>query len=154
MQLAQRHEYHRVKDLRNECAAAEAATSRRTNPMTLADILSWLFRPRQSAALDRAVALVREREHSPTPLNRAAVVAALRAIAAKKPETREELTDLEAEAVVLGEPIEGSTVCDDLPHVVWHFLSDADIRFKDERYREMQLRELDEAITAWEQHGV
>ena len=122
--------------------------------MTLADILSRLFRPRQSAAFDRAVTRLRAREQPSAPLSRAAVVAALRAIAAKKPGTREELTDLEAEAFVLGERIQGSRVCDDLPHVVWHFLSDADIRFKDEQYREMQVRQLDEAITAWEQHGV
>ena len=44
--------------------------------------------------------------------------------------TEAELAQLEAELFVLGERIQLSHICDDLPEFVWHFLSDADIRLR------------------------
>lgn len=122
--------------------------------MDLANLIFRLFRPRQSAEFDCAVERLRQGQNPETPLNRVNVVSALRAIAEREPRTRDELTELEAESFLLGERIRKSTVCDDLPHLVWHFLSDADIRFKDERYRQSQLRLLEECIAAWEDAGV
>lgn len=37
-------------------------------------------------------------------------------------------------------------LADVVPHAVWHYLADADIRLKDPRYREMQDKEIKEII--------
>jgi len=35
-----------------------------------------------------------------------------------------------------------------VPHFVWHYLSDADIRFKDQKYAQLQREEIDRIILA------
>jgi len=64
---------------------------------------------------------------------------ALQAIATREPKTKEELAQVEAESYVLGERIKMTPALHNVPHDLWHFLSDADIRFKDPRYRKTQL---------------
>jgi hypothetical protein len=39
----------------------------------------------------------------------------------------------------------------DVPHVVWHFLSDADVRAKSTEYAEMQRAEILGLVTKWAQ---
>lgn len=109
-----------------------------------------LFRPRELAAFESTVNRVRARSGSDTPVDKPTVIGALRAIAERRPSTSEELAELEAESVVLGERIRTSGISDDVPHFVWHFLSDADVRFKDEKYRDWQLGELEACISAWD----
>ena len=109
-----------------------------------------LFRPRELAAFESTVNRVRERSGADPPVDKPTVIGALRAIAERRPSTSEELGELEAESVVLGERIRTSGICDDVPHFVWHFLSDADVRFKDEKYRDWQLGKLEACISAWD----
>jgi len=36
-----------------------------------------------------------------------------------------------------------------VPHALWHYLDDADIRMKDHRYAESQILQIKEALRAW-----
>jgi len=36
-----------------------------------------------------------------------------------------------------------------VPHILWHYLADADIRLKDRRYSDVQLAEVQEQLRAW-----
>jgi hypothetical protein len=78
----------------------------------------------------------------------------LRTLAARDPRTQEELTQLEAESFVLGERIQKSALCNETPEIVWHFLADADIRFRDAEYKRSQCQDLIECVRTWETgHG-
>jgi hypothetical protein len=83
------------------------------------------------------------------PTSKDAVVGAIRALAARVPRSRDEMKALEAESVALALHIQKHTSLFDVPEAVWHFLSDADIRFKDSRYAEAQLAGFDDVLTAW-----
>lgn len=37
-----------------------------------------------------------------------------------------------------------------VPHVLWHYLEDADVRMKDPRYAESQTLHVNEALRRWE----
>lgn len=36
-----------------------------------------------------------------------------------------------------------------VPHALWHYLDDADIRMKDQRYAEAQISQIKEALRNW-----
>lgn len=118
--------------------------------MNLANLMFRLFHPRHSAEFNRAVERLHQIQAHQSALTRADIVTALRVIATRKPMTQDELTELEAESFALGERIRESTESDAIPHLVWHFLSDADIRYKDEVYREWQLSNLERTLATWE----
>jgi hypothetical protein len=59
------------------------------------------------------------------------------------PATKEELNQWYAQAQRLID----SRLLTDAPHFVWHYLSDADIRMKDEVYAEMQNRRINLVLT-------
>lgn len=83
------------------------------------------------------------------PTSRAEVIAAVSSLAARRPKSREEMSSLERESVALALHIQKRTALHDVPEVVWHFLSDVDIRFKDSEYAEMQLAELRKVLEQW-----
>jgi hypothetical protein len=41
----------------------------------------------------------------------------------------------------------------DVPETIWHFLSDADIRFKDEAYAQLQLTDVRRELDEWGSSG-
>jgi hypothetical protein len=87
------------------------------------------------------------------PANVAELIAHLRVIAAREPRTKEELRALERECVSLAFHTQRSSLSSGVPEVVWHFLSDADIRFKDPEYAQVQTASLVSALAKMEQQG-
>jgi acyl-CoA reductase-like NAD-dependent aldehyde dehydrogenase len=85
----------------------------------------------------------------PLPTSRDEVIAAIQRLADRAPRTREELSALEMESVELALHIQKRTSLHDVPEHVWHFLSDADIRFKDPEYAQVQLVSLREVLKDW-----
>jgi hypothetical protein len=83
------------------------------------------------------------------PSSRAEVAGAVRALASRVPKSREELSALESDCVELARHIQNGTKLHDVPHLVWHFLSDADVRFKDPEYARLQLSRIVEVLDAW-----
>ena len=83
------------------------------------------------------------------PTSKEGVVAAISALAARKPQSREEMKAIEADSVRLALHIQKHTSLSDVPEQVWHFLADAAVRFKDSGYAEAQLAVLDEALSQW-----
>jgi hypothetical protein len=78
------------------------------------------------------------------------VITRLRELAKQSPSSREGLKLLVDDSVTLGLAIRDQYRGHDVPETVWHFLSDADIRFKESQYRVIQLRELEEILRTWE----
>lgn len=83
------------------------------------------------------------------PTSKDQVVEAIRALAARTPQSRAEMKALEADSVTLALHIQKNTQLHDVPEAVWHFLFDADIRFKDPRYAELQLGGFDLMLSDW-----
>jgi hypothetical protein len=83
------------------------------------------------------------------PTSRADVVAAVRDLAARKPVTREDMSTLARESAALALHIQKRTALHDVPEAVWHFLSDADVRFRDPKYAETQLAEIASILEKW-----
>jgi hypothetical protein len=83
------------------------------------------------------------------PTSKDDVIAAIRRLADRVPQTREDLSALEAESVELALHIQKRTALHDVPEHVWHFLSDADVRFKDPEYAQVQLVSLRDVLTRW-----
>jgi hypothetical protein len=83
------------------------------------------------------------------PTSKDAVVGAIRALAARVPQSRDEMKALEAESVALALHIQKHAKLSDVPEAVWHFLSDVDIHFKDSRYADAQLAGFEEVLSAW-----
>lgn len=81
------------------------------------------------------------------------LVAHLRVIAARDPRTKEELRAVERESMSLAFHTQRSSLCNEVPEIVWHFLSDADIRFKDVDYARVQTANLLSALAKMEPHG-
>jgi len=102
------------------------------------------------AAFEEAVEQLRRRPESGQPITRAELLGRLRALAERRPTTKLELTQLEAESIILSERIGRSPVCSETPHDIWHFLSDADIRFRDAAYGEKQIAGTLELVRRWE----
>ncbi len=84
------------------------------------------------------------------PTSKVELIAALRALLERVPQTREELQLLQDESVALALHVQRQMAIHDVPEAVWHFLSDPDIRFKDPAYAEMQLSELGEVLARWQ----
>jgi len=79
------------------------------------------------------------------------LIANLRALAARQTETAAERDGLIADSVTLKVDISlDHELANIVPESVWHFLSDADIRFRDSRYASAQLSALASSLAAWE----
>ena len=75
----------------------------------------------------------------------------LRELADAQPENRASLEIWEARAAEVESVVAADAALSDaIPHAVWHFLSDADIRMKDVEYRASQIAEVLPAIEAFE----
>ena len=86
-----------------------------------------------------------------TPASPRELIAILRRIAERSPSSADELRTLQDECGALMAHISTlPALSDSTPHIVWHFLSDADIRFKDPRYAKAQLEGLAVALSQWE----
>ncbi len=87
------------------------------------------------------------------PENIPELVAVLRALSERMPTTHTELAQLEQESLALALHIQMSKSLGSMPETVWHFLSDADIRFKSPEYAQTQVADLSLALVALEQQG-
>jgi hypothetical protein len=83
------------------------------------------------------------------PSSKEDVIAAVRALTSRLPKTGDELAILQGECLDLALHIQKRLVLE-VPEPVWHFLSDADIRFKSSEYARVQLAEVSAALAAWE----
>jgi hypothetical protein len=82
------------------------------------------------------------------------VIEALRHLAAREPADLEDLHALVDECIALKLHIGASpSLANSTPESVWHFLSDADIRFRDPRYARDQLTGLASALAQWERES-
>ncbi|GAA0718156.1 hypothetical protein [Dokdonella soli] len=90
-----------------------------------------------------------DRETSPQEL-----IANLRRLAVREPADVEQLDPLVTECVALKLHISASpSLANSTPEIVWHFLSDADIRFKDHRCAKAQLTGLLSVLAQWERQS-
>ena len=79
------------------------------------------------------------------------VISALRLLSMREPATREELSTLQADCISLMLQLQSTpSLGHNMPEAVWHFLADADIRFKDSIYAQQQLSGLRAALAKWE----
>lgn len=69
----------------------------------------------------------------------------VRDLARQPVRTPEELARWQAAAAQLRMAVT-PVVADQVPHLVWHYLDDADIRFRDDQYRQNQEQELEAAL--------
>lgn len=77
-------------------------------------------------------------------LKRDEVLATLRELAAARPSNPVELNALQARCASLSQRLlSHADLADQMPEIVWHFLSDADIRYKDPRYAQLQFAQMD-----------
>ena len=89
----------------------------------------------------------------PYPASLGELVASLRLLAAREPHTNDDLRALERECMSLALNTQRSSLCNRVPEIVWHFLSDADIRFRDVEYARVQTASLLAALAGMEQRG-
>jgi hypothetical protein len=82
-------------------------------------------------------------------ITKPALIALLRSMADEAPSSTEGLKALEEKAWELWQRVKASPAVYDAPPEVWHFLSDADIRYKDPRYHALQRERLLEVLDAW-----
>ena len=68
--------------------------------------------------------------------------------------TRDELVVLEQDSVAFALWLQNSNALGEMPEIVWHFLSDADIRLKSPEYGQAQVAELLNALVAMEQQAL
>jgi hypothetical protein len=80
----------------------------------------------------------------------ASLVAALRELARRTPADKAGLAALENDTLLLRRHIQHTPVFGDVPETVWHFLDDADIRFKDRDYAALQLADLERCLSRME----
>ena len=81
------------------------------------------------------------------------VVRSIRVLSERPIDSPETLKTWNVEAAALRRAIEQRPeVTGRVPHFVWHYLADADIRFKDPAYAQSQQRQLREALAAMEQN--
>ncbi len=83
------------------------------------------------------------------PTSKNDLIAVLRSLAERRPRTKADLRQLQDESVALALHIQRRMSLSDVPETIWHFLSDADIRFKDEAYAQLQLNDVRRELDAW-----
>ena len=71
-------------------------------------------------------------------------------IASRSPKTKEEMQLVEAECIELMQQIKNLNLGNTCPDEVWHYLTDADIRFKDPEYAKYQLIKYLSALKGWQ----
>jgi hypothetical protein len=82
------------------------------------------------------------------------LVAVLRRLAAREPSDAQELNTLADECTSLMRHISAMpSLANRIPESVWHFLSDADILFKDSRYAKTQLSGLMSSLAQYDRQN-
>jgi hypothetical protein len=77
------------------------------------------------------------------------LLGSLRRIASSNPNSHEKLCELQNDCAALIRTIKSLGLADGCPHVIWHYLADADIRFKDFDYARQQQAQFVAAIEEW-----
>jgi len=95
---------------------------------------------------DRHVELLRREQINLPPISKTELAQELAGLSRRVPQSKAELSRLEAELFVLGERIRKSQICGEVPHFVWHYISDAEIRYKEPDYASGQEETLRECI--------
>jgi hypothetical protein len=85
-----------------------------------------------------------------TQISKEELIATLRTMVRRPITSKDDLKAMESDSWELWQRIKDSPVANETPHAVWHFLSDADIRFKDPRYIPVQTEELLTSLREWE----
>ena len=73
----------------------------------------------------------------------------LRGIALRSPKSQEEMKTLEAECIELMKQIRDFGFANTCPDMVWHYLTDVDIRYKDPGYAKYQNPLFISALDEW-----
>lgn len=73
----------------------------------------------------------------------------LREIALRSPKSQEEMKALEAECIELIKQIKDFGFANTCPNIVWHFLTDVDIRYSDSKYANYQNPLFISALDEW-----
>ena len=84
-------------------------------------------------------------------MTKADAITELRRLADWKPRDKGDLSAWETASIALGREL--ARAVPDLPHVVWHYLHDADIRLKDPLYGAVQERRFLEELEAIEREA-
>jgi hypothetical protein len=87
---------------------------------------------------------------SGAPTTKPQLISALRMLGMRQPATREELSALEADCIELSQVISRMAWASCMPESIWHYLSDADVRFKDPTYADAQQAQFAAALIRWE----
>ena len=89
-----------------------------------------------------------------SPTSPQELIPLLRRLADRAPASRDELRTLQGEFAELAAHISVTpSLANSTPEAVWHFLSDADIRFKDPAYAKAQLVGYLSALAQWERQS-
>jgi hypothetical protein len=87
------------------------------------------------------------------PTTKAELVDALRQIAALRPTDKASMRLAAKDAAALAIHVQKHMKGLEVPEIVWHFLSDVDIRWKDPKYAAIQLAQLDALLAEWSHGG-
>ena len=87
------------------------------------------------------------------PTTKAELVVALRQFAALRPTDKVSMRAAAKDAAALAIHVQKHMKGLDIPEVVWHFLSDVDIRWKSPEYAAVQLAQLDAVLAEWSLGG-
>jgi hypothetical protein len=88
-----------------------------------------------------------------TNLSVSEVIREVRALAARPVEGPVDLAQWYLASAKLQRSILASNLWDEMPHFVAHYLSDADLRAKSPEYRANQERELEQALSQWQERA-
>jgi hypothetical protein len=87
---------------------------------------------------------------SSLPHNDSELQQAILMLLEREPQSKEELRELQQESLELALHIQHSApLGQHMAEEVWHFLSDADIRYKDPEYRRVQLEKMRHILAHW-----
>lgn len=110
------------------------------------------LRPRADTASDlKQTCLVSGDAMDVKPQTTSQVRAALRELAAKRPGSASELGRVQRGSLLLRLHIQSHGLGTEMPEIAWHFLSDADIRYRSPDYGVAQTEGLLSALDLWQQ---
>ncbi|WP_191862953.1 MULTISPECIES: hypothetical protein [Stenotrophomonas] len=76
-------------------------------------------------------------------------VACLRILLESEPTTAEQVSAWYKKAEALKRTLQLSVYEMDVPHLIWHYLDDADIRFRDKSYAQDQILAVEKIMEEW-----
>ncbi|WMJ68160.1 hypothetical protein [Stenotrophomonas sp. 24(2023)] len=77
------------------------------------------------------------------------VVFCLRMLLESEPASAEQVSAWYKEAEALKRTLQSSVYGIDVPHLIWHYFDDADIRFRDRDYAQSQISAVEKIIEEW-----